>query len=80
MKVCWQTLNVHDGEEGGNEGFTYITLKTWSGSATLRKVEKIIDLNGKQKEQTRGGLKTHSEAESQEFFQEEEQQYVGVQH
>lgn len=54
VKVRWQTLNVHDGEEAGNEGFTYITLKTWSGCATLRKAEKIIDLNGKQKEQTGG--------------------------
>lgn len=42
-------LNVHDGEDGGNEGFTYITPKTWSGSVTLRKVEKMIDLNGKHK-------------------------------
>lgn len=42
-------LNVRDGEAGGNEGITYMALKTWSGSVTLRKVEKIIDLNGKHK-------------------------------
>lgn len=49
MKVCWQDSMCNDGEEGGNEGFTYIILKTWSGSVTLRKVEKIKSLNGKQK-------------------------------
>lgn len=50
-------LNVHDSEEGGNEGFTYIILKTWSGSVTSRKVKKIIHLNGKLKENLKGVCK-----------------------
>lgn len=31
--------NVHESEKGGNEGFTYMAPKTWSGSAKMREVE-----------------------------------------
>lgn len=37
--VYRETQNVHESEKGGNEGFTYMTVKTWSGSAEIRDLE-----------------------------------------
>lgn len=36
--VHCETQNVNESEKGVNEGFTYMTLKTWSGSAKMREV------------------------------------------
>lgn len=44
----------NDGEEGINEGFTYIILKNMVRICDIEEGEKIKSLNGKQKKKLKG--------------------------
>lgn len=39
MVLHFETQNANESGKGVNVGFTYMKLKTWSGSAKMREVE-----------------------------------------
>lgn len=57
--------NVNESEKGGNEGFTYMTLKTWSGSAKMRELE--THRFKWESKKTIGSLKTHADSLNGEY-------------